>query len=98
MNRQVKNMTAPQEWDWPPERRRSPTKNTPKRRAKRPARTNELIRPPKSDWASSPITTKIADAYFGFIVFVLKMALAAVLGVVIYGSGWLFFQSVSLMH
>ena len=57
-----------------------------------------MIRPPKSDWASSPITTKIADAYFGFIWFILKMALAAVLGVVIYGSGWLFFQSVSLMH
>ena len=54
-----------------------------------------MIRPRKTDWASSPITTKIADAYFGFIVFVLKMALAAALG---YGSGWLFFQSVSLMH
>jgi hypothetical protein len=26
------------------------------------ARTNELIRPRKTDWASSPITTKIADA------------------------------------
>ena len=88
-----------QEWDWPPERRRPPTKKIrPQRRAKRPARTNDLIRPHKTDWASSPITTKIADAYFGFIVFVLKMALAAVLGVVIYGSGWLFFQSVSLMH
>jgi len=61
-------------------------------------RTDELIRPRKTDWASSPITTKIADAYFGFIVFVLKMALAAALGVMIYGSGWLFFQSVSLMH
>jgi hypothetical protein len=80
-------MTAKQEWDWPPERRRPPTKNAPKRRAKRPARTNELIGPRKTDWASSPITTKIADAYFGFIVFVLKMALAAVLGVVLYGSG-----------
>jgi hypothetical protein len=57
-----------------------------------------LIRPPKSDWASSPITTKIADAYFGSIVFVLKMALAAVLGVVAYGALWLFIQSVSLMH
>ena len=91
-------MTAKQEWDWPPERRRSPTKNIrPDRRAKRPARTNEL-RPPKHDWASSPITTKIADAHFGFILFIFKMALAAVLGVVIYGSGWLFFQSVSLMH
>jgi hypothetical protein len=86
-----------QEWDWPPERRRLPTKYItevqPKRRPQRPA-----IRSPKSDWASSPITTKIADAYFGFIVFVLKMALAAVLGVVLYGSGWLFFRSVSLMH
>ena len=91
-----------QEWDWPPERRRLPreyiTDVKPKRRAKPPTRTNELIRPPKHDGASSPITTKIADAYFGFIVFVLKMALAAVLGVVLYGSGWLFFQSVSLMH
>jgi len=57
-----------------------------------------LIGSRKADWASSPITTKIANAYFGFIVFVLKMALAAVLGVVLYGSGWLFFQSVSLMH
>ena len=46
-----------------------------------------MIRPRKTDWVSSPITTKIADAYFGFIVFVLKMALAAVLGVVLYGSG-----------
>ena len=57
-----------------------------------------MITPRKTDWASSPITTKIADAYFGFIVFVLKMAFAAFLGVVLYGSGWLFFQSVSLMH
>jgi hypothetical protein len=58
-------MTAKQEWDWPPERRRrSPTKNIrPERRAKR---TSEPVRPR--------------------------------LGVVIYGSGWLFFQSVSLMH
>ena len=92
-------MTAKQEWDWPPDRRRSPTKNIrPERRAKNPARTNEFVRPRKSDWASSPITTKIADAYFGFIVFVLKMAFAAFLGVVLYGSGWLFFQSVSLMR
>jgi hypothetical protein len=90
-------MTARQEWDWPPERRRY-RNAPPKKRAKNPARTHELIRPPKSDWASSPITTKIADAYFGFIVFVLKMALAAVLGVVFYGSTWLFVQSVSLMH
>jgi hypothetical protein len=44
-----------------------------------------LIRPPKSDWASSPIATKIADAYFGFILFILKLALAAVLGVVRFG-------------
>jgi hypothetical protein len=35
---------------------------------------------------------------FRLIVFVLKTAFAAVLGVMIYGSGWLFFQSVSLMH
>jgi hypothetical protein len=35
---------------------------------------------------------------FGFIWLVLKMAFAAFLGVVLYGSGWLFFQSVSLMH
>jgi hypothetical protein len=61
-------------------------------------RTNELIRPRKTDWASSPTTTKIADAYFGFIWFTLKMAFAAFLGVVLYGSGWLFFQSVSVMH
>ena len=52
----------------------------------------------KADWASSPITTKIADAYFGAIVFIFNMAFAAVLGVVIYGSGWLFIQSVALMH
>jgi hypothetical protein len=94
-------MTVRKEWDWPPERRRLPTEYVtnvqPNRRAKHPARTNEL-RPPKHDWASSPITTKIADAYFGFIWFVLKMAFAAFLGVVPYGSGWLFFQSVSLMH
>jgi hypothetical protein len=77
-------MTAKQEWDWPPERRRLPTEYVtdvqPRRRAPAPKR-NE-IKPLKTDWASSPITTKIADAYFGFILFVLKMALAAVLGVV----------------
>ena len=56
-----------------------------------------MIRPP-NDWASSPITTKIADAYFGFIVFVLKMALAAALGVVIYAALWLFTSAVLLMH
>jgi hypothetical protein len=48
-----------------------------------------LIRPRKTDWASSPITTKIADAYFGFIVFVLKMALAAILGVVLRAGSFL---------
>ena len=94
-------MTAKQEWDWPPERRRLPTEYVtnvqPKRRAKRPTRTNEL-RPPKHDWASSPITTKIADAYFGFIVFVLKMALAAVLGVLLYGAIWIIMQALVLVH
>jgi len=44
--------------------------------------------PPKTNWASSPTTTKIANAYFCFIVFILKMALAAVLGVVFYGAMW----------
>jgi hypothetical protein len=43
-------MTVRQEWDWPPERRRSPTKEHP-------------------DWAPSPITTKCANAYFGFIYY-----------------------------
>jgi hypothetical protein len=88
-----------EEWDWPPPRRLRRRDDDvfedepppPPRRTNRPPL-------PKPDWASSPIITRIADAYFGFIVFVLKMAFAAVLGVVLYGSGWLFFQSVSLMH
>jgi len=92
-------MTAKQEWDWPPDRRRSPTKNIrPERRAKNPARTNEFVRPRKSDWASSPITTKIADAYLRFVFFVFKMVIAAVLGVMLFGSLWIFVQAVSLMH
>jgi hypothetical protein len=77
-----------EEWDWPPPRRRRADvfeEDAPPPRTYRPP-------PRKTDWVSSPITTKIADAYFGFIVFVLKMALAAVLGVVLYGTGWLFFR------
>jgi len=54
--------------------------------------------PPKTNWASSPTTTKIANAYFCFIVFILKMALAAVLGVVFYGAMWLYSSAVLLMH
>jgi hypothetical protein len=87
-----------EEWDWPPPRRRRRADVFEEEAPPPPRRTKRQTPPPKRDWASSPITTKIADAYFGFIVFVLKMALAAALGVMIYGSGWLFFQSVSLMH
>jgi hypothetical protein len=79
-------MTAKQEWDWPPEQITHEEHQAPETR-QNSSRANELLRPHKTDWASSPITTKIADAYFGFIVFVLKMALAAALAVVLYGSG-----------
>jgi hypothetical protein len=92
-------MTAKQEWDYPPARRlRRRDDDIFEEAPPPPRRTNRRPTPPKTDWASHPITTKIADAYFGFIVFVLKMAFAAFLGVVLYASGWLFFQSVSLMH
>jgi hypothetical protein len=89
-----------EEWDWPPPRRlRHRDDDVFEEDAPPPRRTRiRQSPPPKKDWASSPITTKIADAYFGSILFILKMAFAAFLGVVIYGSGWLFFQSVSLMH
>jgi hypothetical protein len=89
-----------EEWDWPPPRRlrRRDDDGFEDDAPPPPRRTNRQAPPRKTDWASSPITTRIADAYFGFIWFVLKMAFAAFLGVVLYGSGWLFFQSVLLMH
>jgi len=55
-------------------------------------------RHPNLIWASSPTTTKIANAYIRFVFFVFKMVLAAVLGVGIYAGLWLLIQIVSLVH
>jgi hypothetical protein len=51
-----------EERDWPPAPRRRPADVFEEEAP--PPRTDRSL-PPKTDWASSPITTKIANAYFG---------------------------------
>jgi hypothetical protein len=80
-------MAARQEWDYPPERK-------PARR--RPVLIDMQRR--HTDWASSPLYTKLADLWIRAVWFTFKMVVAAVCGLVIAGSLWMIAQLASQVH
>jgi hypothetical protein len=76
----------PQEWDWPEEpRRRRPdvpaTKPRPRQRT-----YDSPFPPPRTGWLS-PLATRLADAYFAFVIGTIKAIVALILRGVVAACG-----------